>query len=92
MRYGAAFALTLMKGKARDAIPALVDKLNDESSMVRFQAGRALVTIGPDSIPSVIQGLKKPELRVRYHSTIVLSHFGPEAKDAVGGAGGGALR
>ena len=52
--------------------------------MVRFQAGRALVTIGPDSIPSVIQGLKKPESRVRYHSTIVLSHFGPEAKDAVG--------
>ena len=85
VRYGAARALARMKKEeAREAIPALVDAMNDKLNMVRFEAGRALVAIGPESIPSVIQGLKRPERNVRYHSAIVLSLFGPEAKDAVG--------
>jgi HEAT repeat protein/Tfp pilus assembly protein PilF len=84
VRSGVARALALMKEKAQKAIPALAEALNDDWSAVRFQAEEALVAIGPSCIPTVIQGLKRPEGHMRYHSALVLSRFGAEAKDAVG--------
>jgi tetratricopeptide (TPR) repeat protein len=83
VRYGAASALGLMKEKAASAIPALMEALDDESTIVRFAAGKALFQIGPESIPPVVEGLKSPQKRVRLHCAYVVSRFGPEAKDAV---------
>jgi tetratricopeptide (TPR) repeat protein len=83
VRYGAASALALMKENAASAIPALMEVLDDESTIVRFAAGKALFHIGPESIPAIIDGLKSPQPRVRLHCAYVLSRFGVEAKDAV---------
>jgi tetratricopeptide (TPR) repeat protein len=83
VRYGAASALALMKEDAASAIPALLEALDDESTIVRFAAGKALFQIGPQSIPPVVEGLKSPQPRVRLHCAYLLSRFGDEAKDAV---------
>jgi HEAT repeat protein len=83
VRFGATRALLLMKEDAKESIPALVDALDDKSNMVRFGAGRALATIGPEAIPALIRGLKESKQRMRYHSILVLSQFGPKAKDAI---------
>jgi tetratricopeptide (TPR) repeat protein len=83
VRYGAASALALMKENAASAIPALMEALDDESAIVRFAAGKALLQIGSESIPPVVEGLKSPQRRVRLHCASVLSRFGALAKDAV---------
>jgi tetratricopeptide (TPR) repeat protein len=83
VRIGATRALVLLKGDAKGSIPALVDALDDQSSMVRFGAGRALESIGTDAIPALIQGLNGSKERVRYHSILALSKFGPKAKDGI---------
>jgi HEAT repeat protein len=83
VRYGAASALGLMKEKAASAIPALLETLNDESTIVRFAAGKALFQIGPESIPPAVEGLKSSQQRVRLHCAYVLSRFGAEAKLSV---------
>jgi HEAT repeat protein/Tfp pilus assembly protein PilF len=83
VRFGATRALGLMKEEAKESIPALVDALDDQSSMVRFGPGWALVSIGTDSVPALIRGVKEPKQRMRYHSILVLSQLGSKAKDAI---------
>ncbi len=90
-RYSAANALFMMGEPARDAIPALIQALNQDSSpRVRRKAARALGRIGEpveDVVPVLIQALQDEAEDVRFYAVYALREIGtPEAMKAAEGA------
>jgi tetratricopeptide (TPR) repeat protein len=83
MRLGAARSLKGFGSQAKEAIPALADRLQDAHQAVRDAAGETLYTIGPDSIPELIKSLGSPDQFRRYYSAIVIGRFGRNATAAI---------
>jgi len=83
VRLEAAKALMGMGPEAKDAAPALVDALDDDDGDVSGCARRALVSIGPDSVPALITGLRHNSERVRVESAYALVGLRKDAKPAL---------
>ena len=72
---------------AKDAVPALIQALQDQDSNVRNNAARALGSIGEgavDAVPALIQLLKDQDEWVRINAAWALEEikkFLPEATD-----------
>ena len=85
VRWSAAFSLGLIRGEAKDSVPALIDALKDENSTVRVSAAIALRLIGgeaKDSAPALIEALKDEDSDVRRIAAEALGRIGGEAKDS----------
>jgi hypothetical protein len=71
----------------KDAVPGLVDMLNDPNPSVRVVAVRALHRIGPEAAeaaPALIDAAKKEkESRVRFKAAMALVEIEPGSKSAV---------
>ena len=65
VRTEAAVALGRLGAAATEAVPALIAALNDSDSMVRREAGRAIVAIGPVAIPALKEAQKGPHARTQ---------------------------
>lgn len=69
-----------------DAVPFLVETLEDPDPEVRMYAARALAMMGQagqEAVPALIQHLRDPDERVRRASARALGQMGPAAKTAV---------
>jgi hypothetical protein len=88
IRQHAASALGEFGQDAKEAVPALIEMLNDERVAVRADVARALNKIEPDvvakvAVPALIVGLTDENLSGRTKSVDVLGEIGPNAKAAV---------
>lgn len=76
----------LLQHPEPDAIPVLLDLLEDKKSTFRWVAQRALCRMGPQSEPAVpwlIHFLKSSDKDVRCSAAAVLGSIGEKAQDAV---------
>jgi HEAT repeat protein len=84
MRYWAARTLGRQGAKAKDAVPALIDRLkNDEDKTVRMGAAYALGDIGPEArpaIPALKTALMDSNQKVRDAATYALKHIQAKKK------------
>jgi HEAT repeat protein len=66
-------------------IAILLSMLDDSSPLIRESAQQALSAAWPTSVvvPSLIDSLKDPNRRIRYHAARLLGRVGPEANAAV---------
>jgi len=62
--------------------PALAKLLSDEHLMIRFEASRALIKIGPPAVPFLITALQESPTAC-VHAAFALGSIGPSAKAAV---------
>ena len=96
LRVWSALGLGRMGADAKAAIPALIEMLADEQSVLPpascafsahpgHAASTALVNIGKDSIPALVQSLDARDPRVRVRAADALLFFGPKAKAATNG-------
>ena len=72
--------------KAKAAVPALIDELNDPNPEYRREVEFALATIGPDAkaaVPGLIKELSDQDPRVQRTAAYALGKIGPDAVDAV---------
>jgi len=86
VRCDAAYALGRFGSKAKAAVPALTEALQDESSFVRSRVALALWQIDkhPDAIPALIESLRDPNSAGhRSSAAFALADIGVEAKAAV---------
>jgi len=83
VRLAAVNALEAMAPGAKDAALALVEALNDADGDVSGEAGRALVRIGPESIPALVVGLRHESLQVRLRAAYALGELRENAKAAL---------
>jgi HEAT repeat protein len=68
------------------AVPTLVNTLNDPNPRVRAEAARALARIGPEAteaVPALIARLDDPDEEVRQAAARALGQVGPAAATAV---------
>jgi HEAT repeat protein len=79
----AARALGELGSRAKAAIPALVQALDDPDSTVRDEAEAALSRFGEAVVPELVEKLKDPDQFVRLRVVSVLGRIGPEAKAAL---------
>jgi HEAT repeat protein len=73
--------LAELGSKATDAIPPLIDALKSTNQNLQGAAGDALVKIGPQAIPSLVEALA--DKRARRAAAKALRGFGPAGKEAV---------
>ena len=88
VRMLAAMALSAVGEGTKDAVPALIQALQDQDVSVRYYAAYALGKIGQDAkdaVPALIQALQNDHnIRGRDSATIALEKIGtPEALKAV---------
>jgi HEAT repeat protein len=70
--------------KAKKAIPALGDMLADEEkAKAHAYVITTLVAIGPESVPSLVEGVQVKSAKNRGRALKALGKFGPKAKDAI---------
>jgi len=84
-RLSAARAIVEMGDKAKAAMPALVESLQDEDEAVRMvaAAGLALVDPGaPQTAPALTQALQDRDARVRQFAAVGIGALGPESEGA----------
>ncbi|MBE0415655.1 MAG: HEAT repeat domain-containing protein [Dehalococcoidia bacterium] len=81
VRSAAADALGMIGDEA--AVPALIDALKDEFSVVRTDAAFALGRLGAAAVPALIEALKEEEERMRAEAAFALGEIGRDAKSAV---------
>lgn len=62
---------------------SLVTVLNDDDSLVRSAAEKALNLLGTDALPGLIEALKAPEPLVRLQAAELLGNLGESAQSAV---------
>jgi hypothetical protein len=74
------FTVTGDIGPEEGVVPALIQALDDESERVRWDAATALLEIGPEAVPALIEALENGNESVRVRETIVmlLGDIGPE--------------
>lgn len=83
-RYYAAEALGDMSEEAKDAIPALAERLSDVDGVVPVNAAIALGKIGdPAVVPILARALSGQSEKVRMYAAEGLGKIGEAAKDAV---------
>ncbi len=68
---------------AAEAIPQLIERLNDHGSGVAREASRALASIGTAAIPALIEALREEDDTARWWAASAIEELGPEARDAV---------
>jgi HEAT repeat protein len=84
-----AFGLSRMGAEARDAVPALIACLQNET-IVRQNAALALGAIGPDAkeaVPALTKLLQDPEWTVRRHAALALGEIGSTTQESVAALG-----
>lgn len=88
-RWRAALAIGAAGPEAADAVPALVEALDDEAENVRWASAAALGKIGPAAsraVPALAGALgDRSDEVLRRHAAQALGGIGAEAKDAVPG-------
>lgn len=75
----AVMALEKLGPEAREAIPALIRTLEDETPDVRWRTVRALGDIGPEAVPALALALGDKDLRIRRYAIWELGKIGPDA-------------
>lgn len=65
---------------ARDALPTLVEVLDDPNPRVREAVAQAIGQMGPDALPSLAVMLRHPDKYVRRHAVWALGKLGPLAR------------
>jgi len=83
--YWACIVLSEIGPAAKDAVPQLIEKLNDDEQEVRMEVAMTLAAIGPaaePAIPKLTEMLKDPESGVRLAAIYALGAMGPKAKSA----------
>jgi HEAT repeat protein len=81
-----AYGLSLLGAEARTAVPALIEALAGNETLVRAQAALALGRIGPDAgaaVPALAELLRDPEWTVRRQVALALGRIGPQARLAI---------
>ena len=76
---GAADALGQVGERAAAAVPLLITCLADADEAVQERVARALGEIGPQSVPPLVEALRRPELGVRIGAVDALARIGPAA-------------
>lgn len=82
-RFKAVQALESMGSAAEDAIPALVDLLEDPEERVRSAAGAALVKLGPSAAWELAGRVREGFAPARARALVLLARMGPQAKGAL---------
>ena len=86
-RWMAVVALGEMGAIARDAVPALIEALEDGDAAVRWDAAKALGKMGPaaaSAVPALAAALHEhDDVIVRQYAVAALGKIGPPAKAAV---------
>ncbi|MBM4067748.1 MAG: hypothetical protein FJ271_02210 [Planctomycetes bacterium] len=80
-----AYGLSRLGAEAQPALPALVERLQHGSVLVRDSAALALGKIGPDAsdaVPALTAALKDAEWTVRRQAALALGQIGPAARAA----------
>ena len=82
----AAWALGLMKSRAKEAVPAMVGELQDNPRAPRPDLIRALGEIGAaaeDAGPALTEALQDEDSQTRYRAAVALVRIGGDADSAV---------
>lgn len=66
-----------------EAIPALIEVLQDNKEYTQESAAIALRTFGTTAVPHLLQALKSKNRRICWGAAWVLQSMGPEARKAV---------
>jgi len=86
LRAGAAEAIRGIFPKARDAVPSLLELMNDKAPVVRAEAAKSLGSMGRRSdktVPALAIALKDQDPAVRVAAVESLHWFGSKAEPAV---------
>jgi HEAT repeat protein len=81
VRESAARSLGNIGSKAKDAVPALIELLNDKDPAACFESEEALLKIGAKAVPSLIEVFKNKNICVR--AADILGKIGIEAVPAL---------
>jgi len=65
VRFRAVLDLSSIRGTDKEAIPALIEALKDQSDSVRLYAPAALAHIGKDAYPALVELLKNQDPSLR---------------------------
>jgi HEAT repeat protein/S1-C subfamily serine protease len=87
-RASACDQLASMGPEAKNAVPDLIELIQDKDDIVRTRALKALSEIGfisQGDLPKIIEAMKDPRPDVRLQAILVIRHMGEEANDAVSG-------
>lgn len=80
-----AYGLSRLGADAKPTLPALVERLQKGTVLVRDSAALALGKIGPDAkeaVPALTAALKDDEWTVRRQAALALGQIGPAARSA----------
>ncbi len=66
-------ALGLKQQPSKTAIPELVEVLDEKDQLIKRLAAEALIAIGPDSVPALIQELQRADSSARAEAARALS-------------------
>lgn len=83
VRVVAADGLALIGPRAKSVAKILIAQLNDEQPWVRAACTGALVSMGKEAVPALIDAVKNETGGIRIRSAFALGAIGPAAKDAV---------
>ena len=77
-------AVETLKKTGKDAVPALIEALQDQNTDVRGSVGFVLGEIGRDAVPALTLALQDEDWNIRYSAREVLGKIGtPEALKAI---------
>lgn len=83
VRVVAADALALIGPRARSVAKTLIAQLNDDQPWVRAACSGALVSMGKEAVPALINALTNETGGIRIRSAFALGAIGPAAENAV---------
>ena len=83
VRAEAAFALGKIGVPVDVVVPNLIETLNDPAWFVRMRAARGLASMGPQTLPELIQALQEENPLMRQAAAFALGEMGADAWDAV---------
>jgi HEAT repeat protein len=83
LRYTATVALAALGPVAKEATAELLEAMKDEQLPVQQGAFQALRRVNADDVPGLLDALRKLNEEHHWAGPLVLTQFGPQAKDAV---------